>query len=140
MKWNDQLATGHQTIDEQHRELIQCLKELELATLEQRTLLAVYCITRLKHNVRNHFATEEAVLRESGFPDLQEHIRQHQEFSASLLEFQVKSIQQDVSIEMVEFLAEQITRHILDSDLKYIPYLKGKRYLQRFPCTGHATK
>ena len=125
MEWNDQLATGHNTIDEQHRELIQCLNELEMATREQRTLLAVYCITRLKHNVRNHFAFEEAVMRECGFPELQEHIRQHQEFSASLLDFQVKSIQQDVSIEMVEFLTEQIRLHILDTDVEYVPYLTG---------------
>ncbi len=125
MNRNDQLFTGHPAIDEQHSELVRCLDELEMATVEQRTLLAVYCMTRLKHCVRNHFADEEAVMRQCGFPGLEEHIKRHKEFSASLLDFQLKSIQRDVTIEMVDFLRDQIIRHLIDEDMKYVPYLKG---------------
>ena len=86
MEWNDQFVIGHSVLDEQNRELMQCLHELETATLERRTLLAVYCITRLKNMVRNHFSTEEMVLKKSAYPDLQEHIKEHRDFSAKLVE------------------------------------------------------
>jgi len=124
MEWTNALATGHATIDEQHRELLHCLTELETATTEQRTLLAVYAITRLKHYVRDHFATEEAVMVECNFPKLKEHIREHENFRAKILDLQNKSIVLDVSTEMVEFLSKWLVGHIGSSDREYMPYIK----------------
>lgn len=124
MEWTNALATGHSTIDEQHRELIHCLSELETATTEQRTLLAVYSITRLKHYVRDHFATEEAAMEQCDFPKLKEHIEEHEYFRARMHDLQSKSIVQDVSTEMVEFLANWLVGHISGSDREYVPYLK----------------
>lgn len=124
MEWNEQLTIGHGILDAQNRELMQCLHELQTATLEHRTLLAVYCITRLKHMVRNHFSTEEAVLKKSSYPGLQKHIEAHRDFSAKLVELQIKSISQDVTVEMVEYLSDWLVKHIQGSDRKYISYLK----------------
>lgn len=124
MEWTDALATGHSAIDDQHRELLRCLNELETATAEQRTLLAVYSITRLKHYVSDHFATEEAIMVECDFPKLQEHIREHENFRSKMLELQSKSIVLDVSTDMVEFLRNWMVGHIRSSDREYIPYLK----------------
>lgn len=124
MKWTQALATGHQIIDEQHRGLFQCLAELETATAEQRTLLAVYSITRLKHYVREHFETEEVVMKQSGFPKLEEHLAEHEKFRAKMTDLQGKAIVLDVSAEMVEFLTDWLLNHIAKSDLEYVPYLK----------------
>lgn len=124
MEWTDALATGHAIIDEQHRELLHCLTELETAAVEQRTLLAVYSITRLKHYVRDHFATEEAVMAQCNFPKLKEHIKEHEHFRARMLDLQGKSIVLDVSTEMVEFLSDWLVGHISGSDREYVPYLK----------------
>lgn len=124
MKWTSALATGHATIDEQHRGLFRCLEELEMATAEQRTLLAVYSITRLKHYVREHFETEEAVMRQCEFPRLREHIAEHETFRIKMIELQSKAIVLDVSTEMVEFLADWLVDHVAGSDLAYVPYLK----------------
>lgn len=124
MEWTDALATGHSTIDEQHRGLIHCLNELETATAEQRTLLAVYSITRLKHYVRDHFATEEAVMAQFNFPKLKEHIKEHEHFRAKMLDLQNKAVVLDVSTEMVEFLTNWLVGHISGSDREYVPYLK----------------
>lgn len=124
MEWTEALATGNADIDAQHRELLDCLNELETATVEQRTLLAVYSITRLKHYVRDHFATEEAVMVACNFPKLKEHILEHENFRSKMLELQSKSIVLDVSTEMVEFLRNWLVGHICSSDREYIPYLK----------------
>jgi hemerythrin len=127
MKWTDDMAIGHATIDAQHRELIECISELELATAEHRTLLAVYCITRLKHFVRDHFKAEEAVMRECGFPKLKEHIKEHEEFRAKLLDLQINSVQLDVTSDTVEFLGNWLVDHARTSDKEVVPYLKKLR-------------
>lgn len=124
MKWTKALATGHEIIDEQHKALFRCLEELEMATTEQRTLLAVYSITRLKHYVREHFETEEAVMKQCEFPKLKEHIAEHESFRTKMTDLQGKAVILDVSAEMVEFLADWLVNHVAVSDLEYVPYLK----------------
>jgi len=123
MQWTAAIATGHPVIDEQHRELFHLLAELKVATAEQRTLLAVYSITRLKHYVREHFETEEALLKRCKFPRLQEHIAEHQKFREQMLAFQRKAVLLDVSAEMVQFLTDWLIEHIAKVDLQYLPYL-----------------
>ncbi|MCX7174056.1 MAG: bacteriohemerythrin [Proteobacteria bacterium] len=124
MKWTQALATGHELIDEQHRGLFHCLEELETATTEQRTLLAVYSITRLKHYVREHFETEEAVMKQCKFPKFKEHIAEHENFRTKMAALQGKAVILDVSAEMVEFLADWLINHVAESDLEYAPYLR----------------
>jgi len=123
MQWTNALATGHELIDEQHRGLFHCLNELEMATAEQRTLLAVYSITRLKHYVREHFETEEAVMKQCRFPKLAEHLAEHETFRTRMADLQGKAIVFDVSGETVEFLTDWLVNHISKSDLEYVPYL-----------------
>jgi len=124
MKWTNALATGHEIIDQQHQGLFACLAELEVATAEQRTLLAVYAITRLKHYVREHFETEEAVMKQCKFPKLKEHVAEHMKFRTKMIDLQTKAIVLDVSAEMVEFLGDWLVNHIARSDMEYVPYLK----------------
>jgi hemerythrin len=124
MKWTPALATGEEAIDAQHRELFRCLADLQQAATEGRTLYAVYTLTRLKHYVRDHFAVEEALLRDCKYPKLAVHRKEHRVFQKSVDEFQVKCINADVTPEMVVFLTDWLTQHIAGSDLDYVPYLK----------------
>lgn len=125
MKWTKALETGSEIIDEQHKGLFNCLAELATAAAEQRTLLAVYSLTRLKHYVREHFTTEEAVMKRAGFPRLAEHMTEHEDFRVRIADLQNKAIVLDVSAEMVEFLTDWLVNHIAKSDLEYVRYLKA---------------
>lgn len=125
-KWTKTLATGDEVLDEQHKGLFHCLDELQTATAENRTLLAVYTMTRLKHYVREHFDTEEAVMKKCQYPKLAEHIVEHAKFRAKVADLQSRSIVLDVSGETVEFLTDWLVNHIAKSDLDYVRYL-GKR-------------
>ena len=123
-EWTPDLSTGVPVLDEQHKAIFQWLAELESASAEQRTLFGVYVITRLKHYMREHFAAEEALMKEAGFPGLEEHLAQHAEFRAKLEELQLKSISEDISTDTVRFLNHWLTNHIAKSDMAYVPYLK----------------
>lgn len=121
--WTDALLTGDAVIDAQHRSLFELLDQLKLAAAEQRTMLAAYAITRLKHYVREHFDTEEALLRKCRFPKLDEHIAEHDKFRNKLVEFQNKAVVLDVSGDMVDFLIDWLVNHIAKSDMRFVPYL-----------------
>jgi hemerythrin len=125
--WTDALLTGDATIDSQHRSLFDLLDQLRVAAAEHRTMLAAYAITRLKHYVREHFETEESVLRQCHYPKLEEHIAEHDKFRKKLIEFQNKAVLLDISTEMVDFLIDWLVNHIAKSDLRFVPYLPKRQ-------------
>jgi len=110
-------------LDEQHKAIFQWLAQLESASAEQRTLFGVYVLTRLKHHMREHFATEEAMMKAVGYPDLARHQAEHEVFRTRLEELQLKSIAQDISADTVHFLSHWLSNHIAKSDLAYAPFL-----------------
>lgn len=123
MNWTPDLCTGVPKLDEQHKEIFEWLAELQSATADERTLFGVYVITRLKHYMREHFATEEALMKAAGYPGLVQHMAKHAEFRAKLEELQLKSIAEDISEDTVSFLTEWLTHHIVETDMAYVPYL-----------------
>lgn len=123
-EWTPDLATGNALLDEQHRAIFEWLAELQSAASEQRTLFGAYAITRLKNFTRTHFAAEEALMKEAGYPGLAEHIAEHEAFRARLAEIHLKSIGEDVSPETVRFLTDWLTHHIVETDMAYVPSLK----------------
>ena len=123
MEWTSDLATGQALLDEQHRGLFKSLRDLELAAAEERTLFAAYTLTRLKHYVIDHFASEEALLKQCAYPRLEEHLAEHEQFRVRLQELQINSIHGDISTAMVIFLRDWLVNHIAKSDLDYVAYL-----------------
>ena len=122
-EWTPDLSTGVSVLDEQHKAIFQWLAQLESASAEQRTLFGVYVLTRLKHHMREHFATEEAMMKAVGYPDLARHQAEHEVFRTRLEELQLKSIAQDISADTVHFLSHWLGNHIAESDLAYAPFL-----------------
>lgn len=123
LKWSESLATGHQQIDEQHQSIFQSLEHLETAVREDRAMYAVYAITRLTHYVQNHFAAEEALMRQHGYPGIEQHIAEHEKLRSKVRELTRKSIYEDVSMEIIELLRGWLVDHIGKVDMAYVPYL-----------------
>lgn len=124
IEWTPKLSTGMPVLDEQHQAIFQWLGELQSATEDERTLFGVYAITRLKHNLREHFTAEEAAMKAAGYPGLDAHRAAHAEFRARLDDIHLKSIGEDISPDTVNFLTEWLIRHIVNMDMAYVPYLK----------------
>jgi hemerythrin-like metal-binding protein len=124
IEWTPELGTGVPLLDEHHKAIFLWLAELESASAEQRTLFGAYAITRLKHQIRDHFAAEEALMTSAGYPGLAQHRAAHAEFRASLEDLQIRSIQQDMSEDAVQFLRDWLVHHITTTDMAYVPYLK----------------
>jgi hemerythrin len=123
MQWTEQLATHIEQIDEQHQGLFDCLAELENAIKEGSVLYAVYATTRLRIYVRDHFTAEEKMMRRNNYPDLEQHIAEHQAFRDRLEDLTQRSVREDVSLEMVDFLSGWLANHIGKVDMQYVPYV-----------------
>lgn len=72
--WRREYATGNPTIDEQHQQLFR-LASVLLNALAAGNSQAVILpsLERFFKDVRQHFATEEAILAKLGHPDLDAH-------------------------------------------------------------------
>lgn len=81
--WTPELAVGVEQIDEQHRELFRRAGALFVASRDGSGPLAVVrTLAFLGEYVVAHFADEEALMRDVGYPDLAAHAAEHAGFLA----------------------------------------------------------
>lgn len=125
MKWSDRLATGVAEIDEQHQSMFQWFAELESAAADQRVMMAVYALTRLSQYTRSHFSAEESLMEAHRYPALEAHRAEHESFRQELATLQALATTQDISTATIVLLREWLVKHIMHSDMDYIPYTKG---------------
>jgi len=79
--WREEMATGNEAIDSQHRDLLNTVEDLLLACKLQRMEDEIaQLIWFLKRYVRKHFRDEEKLQRESGFSGYQHHKAEHDAF------------------------------------------------------------
>lgn len=121
-QWNDEFSVGVDDIDEQHVELVGLLNQLHAAVRERRGSDAVRStLDELVDYTRTHFAVEERMMRESGYPDYAEHHVYHE----ALID-QVRALQQkldsgeaSITFELLHFLRVWLMRHICESDKRF---------------------
>ena len=124
--WTPAIAIGIESIDEQHRQLFDCLQQLQEAAEEQRAIYAVYAINRLQAYAREHFEEEEGLMRRAGYPDLGPHAAEHQAFRSRLRELANRAVFEDVSVDTVEFLRGWLTHHVSEVDPRYVPWVRPR--------------
>jgi hemerythrin-like metal-binding protein len=122
-KWTDKMSVNFEEIDNQHKKLVDFLNEMYSAfmnrehkekvgsIIDQMTKYAVY-----------HFETEEKYFVAFSFHGTAEHIVEHNDFRQKVLEFAEKYKQNNSALtyNVMNFLRNWLTNHIMDSDRKYI--------------------
>ena len=125
-QWIPHFTTGNTTLDEQHQRLLQqcnaladCLGEPGHANDQFGGILDT-----LMDGVREHFATEQALLVGSGYPLLDEHAHEGEEFE--FLASEILSVENFDPDEIQTFLALWCTGHIVGTSPKQRPYLEAQ--------------
>jgi hemerythrin len=128
IRWCGLLVIGHPVIDEQHQKLFSIINEFhnQLETRESKHL-AVDTLNRLIKFAQKHFAAEEAISKQFGFPDkkLTQHKKIHEQLIFDIFELH-QEITSSASIDLrsiSSFLTEWIILHILIEDNKYKNFL-----------------
>jgi len=121
------LLTGVDQMDGQHRRLFDLINELSEAITEGKGREKMGSILdALIDYTAKHFAEEERLLEETGYPDLEAHKPLHRAFVAKVMESR-KAFEEGtgmVSSDIVNFLNDWLVKHIGGVDKRYGPHLK----------------
>jgi len=129
LTWQDKYSVGIREIDEQHKQLIKMINDLNDAMLAGKgkdalmpvlNKLAGYCVS--------HFAVEEKLFDTHAYPETADHKDKHNKMTAKVkaLIGEVQSGKSTISVEVMNFLKNWLEKHIMETDQKYGPYLNSK--------------
>ncbi|NOZ89137.1 MAG: hemerythrin family protein [Crenarchaeota archaeon] len=129
VEWSPSLSVYVRGIDLQHRQLINTLNSLYQALLlggERRQV--GWTLGFLEEYSRFHFRTEENFLQRHGYPQLEQHRREHRWFveKVNRLREEHRRGERELGLEMLAFLARWVRGHIAGSDRRYAEWLRSK--------------
>lgn len=130
IEWSNELSVGIDSIDEQHKKLVNMINALNDAMLTgSSNELLGKIFTGLATYTQKHFSYEENMFAEYGYSDSQEHKRQHDELIAQVVELKEKFMvnpQGTISADLMQFLKRWLTNHIMRTDKEYTEFLLSK--------------
>ncbi|KZL91506.1 bacteriohemerythrin [Clostridium magnum] len=133
-KWKEDYCLNIDEIDAQHKRLLEIGDEVyDIAILDDGydhydEIMTV--IDKLLEYTEYHFSYEEKMLKELNYKELHDQEEEHYYYI-----YKIKSIasrediddnQRKTILELLDFLSQWITNHIMVSDRKYADYLKQK--------------
>ncbi len=128
IQWTDKLSVGVESLDNDHKRLIDLINKLAETTQagEDRAVVGDV-LTELVDYTHYHFAREEKIQEAGGYPDLE----RHKDIHADLTE-QVEEVKADfeasdatgVGRDVLLFLSDWLRKHIMGEDMKYVAYVK----------------
>ena len=125
--WNEKYATGIQSIDNDHRKLVQIIDELFAAMSKGEAANIISdIVNRLADYTRTHFKREEMMMKSVGYADFESHLAIHKSFIAKVDEFKqkLKAGNQNFSVEVAGFLRDWLINHIQNTDMQYVDDFK----------------
>ena len=132
--WNEQFATGSETIDQQHRMLIYNINHLE-CMLENNNPTAAECeflihlISFLETYTVKHFQFEEGCMERFRCPAHAKNKQAHEQFMMFFQRFKERSLaegfRQDVIRTLHQTISLWIQEHIVKVDTQLKPCLKN---------------
>jgi hemerythrin len=127
--WKDSFSVGIERIDSQHKSLVEMINDLfrAMSNREDKEFIQPL-ISNLISYAASHFKDEEQLMQQAGFPDLNNHKREHEDFTLKIKQFQLRHSKGEaaLSLEIINFLKEWLLDHIITKDRKYARYMSGK--------------
>ena len=139
IEWSDKLSVGIQEIDEQHKVLVTLLNDLNAAIMDhhgrqesQRILSELIEYTRI------HFAVEESLMRMLDYPNYELHKKHHEMLIAEIYKLHEKLMHdhKSISFELLYFLKKWLTKHIMEEDMEYGPFMLSKGVKSQYEKKG----
>jgi hemerythrin len=130
IEWQDEYSVGVKELDKQHKNLLNAInKLLEEKNNNFEALKFSPALSALIHYAYTHFATEERYLLQSNFPNLKQHILEHIEFIMKTLSLASRTeiSRSESQKELIQYLIEWFSSHVLVTDRQYIPFLVSKK-------------
>jgi hemerythrin len=133
MQWTTKMSVGVPELDDDHKKLIAIINRLaEQSSGAPRQAILRQCLFALRRYAEAHFGREEKVMTACGYPELGRHKDEHQRFVERIREI-TERFDQDpdqeaglVDDDLLEFLRDWLTHHILIEDMAYRPHAEKR--------------
>jgi len=129
IEWNDSLSVEIPSLDDQHKQLIALLNQLNDAMKagKAKEILSTVLKEVIDYTAY-HFTTEEQYMDKVAFTGAFSHKTEHKKLvdKALSLHRDVEAGKLMVTIEVMQFLQEWVTNHILGTDKKYTAAFKAQ--------------
>lgn len=130
ISWDDNLELGNVLIDTQHRMLVLLLRKLDIALKQKLPHKAIIGITlEIKKFTQFHFLSEENLMHELKYPDVENHENIHSGllFHLDVIIAKVNR-KQEFPDELLDMLLKWVTSHVVHEDMKIVSYIKESRF------------
>ncbi len=129
--WQDDLNTGIEIIDMQHQRIVEMINRLHVTQKNMERIAIADVIDELVDYTLSHFAFEEELMEEAGYPFCAAHKRVHEIFTKRVSEYRMRfNAGEDVTDELKSMLSRWLFNHIRSDDKAYADAVK--RHLNRF--------
>ncbi len=122
IKWEENYSVNIREIDEQHKKLFSIIDEFYEASITERAPEKIEeTFKRLIDYADYHLNTEEKYFKQFDYPDKEAHTAQHDDYRKKINEWH-KNYKSDVhasSINLMDFLQNWWTNHVIHTDKKY---------------------
>lgn len=129
VEWKDEYTVGVAKFDDGHKKLCGLINELSAGILQGKgEEMQKNVLKGLVGYTMNHFADEERLMKEYGYPDRISHKLEHEEFRDKLLKF-VEAYLRDaapLTAELLAYLVEWLEKHMVGTDKKYQAFFNSK--------------
>jgi len=126
VNWNDSYSVKVLRLDDEHKQLFSIINLLHTGMKAgQGRDVMQDVLDQLLHYTEEHFRDEEVLMQVVGYPWLIAHTALHQRFVNKIRGFSkdVHSGAVPISVDMLEFLRNWLSEHILGADRQYSPVL-----------------
>ena len=129
VEWSANYELGIEQFDDHHKHLVELINlAFESFTGEASRDELGALFDELLDYVTYHFTAEESWMQEHNYPEFQKHRDEHDHFCRRVIEIQkdFRKGMANITLEILQFLMNWLTDHILGSDADYARFSKGK--------------
>ena len=128
--WSEFLSVGVQEMDEEHRQFIARVNELNKAIIESEDKATVERMMDLMlMEAAHHFWHEEKLLAKWNYPETDAHIAAHAELKAQFERVMKQFAESDISFVWALkglHVKQLLVEHLLKEDMKYRDFLRAR--------------
>jgi hemerythrin len=129
MKWDESMKVGVDASDQQHIKVFDLINQLHDAmSVGKGRIVLGEILAQLADYTQYHFSAEEKLFKQYAYPDAQNHILLHSYLTQKTLELKGKfeDGKTMISVEMLNFLKDWWSNHIMKVDKRYGLFLNSK--------------
>lgn len=123
--WTDNMNTGIDAIDSQHRRIIDYINLLYDTRVSSDRTVVEHVIAALADYITSHFEFEESMMEDAGYELTSPHKKDHQLFISHFITLQKRfKYGEEILVEILNLLSSWHIDHINHDDARYVDTVK----------------